>query len=55
MRIAWFEIQAVGKADHRSPRKRGTPNAGYNLKRILNLVSFEELMQAVGTKVSQSA
>jgi len=27
----------------------------YNLKRVLNLVSFEKLMQAVGVKVPQSA
>ena len=27
----------------------------YNLKRVLNLVSFEKLMTAVGVKVPQSA
>lgn len=27
----------------------------YNLKRVLNLVSFDKLMQAVGVKVPQSA
>ena len=27
----------------------------YNLKRVLNLVSFEKLMMAVGVKVPQSA
>jgi hypothetical protein len=27
----------------------------YNLKRVLNLVSFEKLMAAVGVKVPQSA
>ena len=27
----------------------------YNLKRVLNLVSFEKLMQAVGVKVPQRA
>ena len=27
----------------------------YNLKRVLNLVSFAQLMQAVGVKVQQSA
>jgi len=26
----------------------------YNLKRVLNLVSFEKLMQAVGAKVPQT-
>jgi hypothetical protein len=27
----------------------------YNLKRVLNLISFEKLMAAVGVKVPQSA
>jgi len=27
----------------------------YNLKRVLNLVSFEKLMAAVGTKMPRSA
>jgi hypothetical protein len=38
-----------------SPRKlSGLTTLAYNLKRVLNLVSFEKLMAAVGVKVPQS-
>jgi hypothetical protein len=38
-----------------SPRKPSSlTTLAYNLKRVLNLVSFEKLMAAVGVKVPQS-